>query len=100
MLIKQGVVMCFLNDQIRTALAVIQEVYEGLLEEPVCTAGCDGNHKVNSKHYVNDAVDLRLPHKDNIPLIVAQLKAKLGSKFYVLLEVDHIHVQYGQPTVI
>ena len=89
--------MCFLNYEIRGALLTVQQVYDKYGLEPVCTAGADGNHKVNSKHYVNDAIDLRLPPKSIVDNIIEDLKARLGNKFYVLLEVDHIHIQWGLP---
>ena len=97
MLLKMGVIIAFLNPEIRTALATIEQVFITVGQEAILTAGADGNHKVNSLHYHNDAVDLRLPYKDDIEKVVQRLKDALGSRFYVLHEVDHIHVQYSQP---
>ena len=97
MLLKMGVIIAFLNPEIRTALATIDKVFETVGEEAILTAGADGNHKVNSLHYHNDAVDLRLPYKDDIEKVTQRLKDALGAKFYVLLEADHIHVQFGLP---
>jgi hypothetical protein len=95
MLLKLGVVISQLNPEIRGALAVIEDFHNSIASEAVITAGADGNHKVNSLHYHNDAVDVRLQGKIPHDTYVSSLQAKLGPKFFVLHEVDHYHVQYG-----
>jgi hypothetical protein len=46
-----------------------------------------------SLHYRGFAVDLRLP-TDNKEEIRAELAASLGAEYDVILEIDHIHIEY------
>jgi hypothetical protein len=60
------------------------------------TSGVDGAHKHNSKHYTYDALDIR---RFNIPAklldtYLTQLRGRLGKDYDVVLESDHIHVEY------
>lgn len=62
----------------------------------VVTSGSDGKHKEQSKHYTHEALDLRtknLSVSDRDALLVA-LRRRLGNSYDVVLEEDHIHVEY------
>ncbi len=60
------------------------------------TSGTDGTHMKGSKHYEGNALDLR--RKNMTPDVLAQyllvLKERLGRDYDVVLERDHIHVEY------
>lgn len=65
------------------------------------TSGKDGKHKLGSKHYTGDAVDLGCKEFDSEEnrAFVANLKSSLGMDFDVLWENvgsanEHIHVEY------
>lgn len=62
----------------------------------VVTSGCDGQHQVNSKHYTNEAIDLRTFHLqgDELHTVVQAMQDTLGKDFDVVIEGDHLHVEY------
>ena len=60
------------------------------------TSCTDGKHSRASLHYTGNAVDLRIW---NIPEnrrkeLVAKLSLALGAEYDVVLEKDHIHIEY------
>lgn len=62
----------------------------------VITSASDGKHGPNSLHYKGRALDLRT---NNVPrhalsALHADLKSALGPQFDVVLETDHIHLEY------
>jgi uncharacterized protein YcbK (DUF882 family) len=57
------------------------------------TSGTDGVHKVGSFHYTGEALDFRLPPVP-IHLFVAAMQQHLGRAYQVIVETDHIHVEY------
>jgi hypothetical protein len=91
--IKPGVQMRTLSPQMLLAIIEADRILEGSL---VVTSVSDGTHSSGSLHYVGLAADFRLPLE---PLdFVAQLKESLGAEFDVVIEKDHVHVEY-QPKV-
>ena len=60
--------------------------------EAVITSGRDGVHKEGSFHYQGKAFDLRTWHV--LEALNAALKEEFGPHYDVLLEKDHIHVEY------
>lgn len=81
---------------INEILAAGQVVY-GRYDVPcIVTAGSDGHHGEHSKHYTNEALDLRVFHlkPDDIQPVVKGLKELLGKDFDIVLEKDHVHVEY------
>lgn len=94
MLLKLGVAIDKLNPEIRRALLAIETVYQEQSQEPVITSTYDGNHMASSLHYHNDAIDLRLPTMATRITITERIKEKLGHDYDVVLESDHIHVEY------
>lgn len=93
--IKQGVVFKEINDkylQIFEALTLLP--FKGYV--PTITSGNDGTHLKNSYHYTNAALDVRvndLP-KDSWLTYRDVLQRRLGPKFQVILEKDHLHCEY------
>ena len=103
MQIKDGVTMAVLRPQIVLALLVAERVYDEYHAELVVTSLCDGKHKVGSLHYKGDAADLRiwnLPGWQSeeepgvAPVVAAKLQSKLGDNYDVVLEKDHIHMEF------
>ena len=70
----------------RTALKVLSS------GEMVVTSARDGKHKDNSLHYVGKAVDLRI--RDYVDTWAMYLHNTLGKDWDVVIESDHIHVEY------
>ena len=62
----------------------------------VITSGTDGTHKVGSKHYGGDALDFRTSNipADLLNLYIARVKARLGKHYDVVLEGDHLHIEF------
>ena len=72
----------------------------GQPEDIVITSANDSTHKANSKHYSNEALDVRSKSfdADARAAFIAALKRELGEAFTVLYEGDgtpnqHFHVQ-------
>src|SRR4030095_736368 len=64
---------------------------------PTITSAVDGTHMATSKHYTGDALDWRIwesNQKGVTSSIVEELKYYLGSDYDVILETDHIHIEY------
>ena len=70
----------------RTALHVLSS------GEMVVTSVRDGKHKEHSLHYVGQAVDLRT--RDFTDMWAHYLRNALGKDWDVVVESDHIHVEY------
>lgn len=96
-MIKPGVDLRGLAPQMAVAYCIAQDVYrEKVGMSCVITSGSDGKHGPNSLHYSGKALDLRtnsLRPEQVHPVFVA-LKTALGGQFDVVLEEDHIHVEF------
>jgi hypothetical protein len=95
--LKQGVRVQGLRPEILLAAIVADGVYRDLdARDAVITSCVDGSHSPGSKHYVGAAIDLRIwtleeaKHKT----AVRMLKERLTDDYDVVLEHDHIHVEY------
>jgi len=93
MLIKAGVDISRLNREIRRALPKIQSVIDEVNEELIITSTYEGTHGEGSLHYHNDAFDMRYPGMNTVGVEKA-IKQKLGPKYDVVLEGDHIHIEW------
>ena len=65
----------------------------GQAKDYVITSCTEGTHKRASIHYMGGAGDLRRPTL-RAEEIVADMKGRLGDDFDVVLEPDHIHVEF------
>lgn len=87
-----------LQPQIVFALVVAESIFEKMFptQEMVITSVNDGAHMAGSKHYDGAAVDLRIAALNTLAVKqwVEALRAKLGRHFDVVLESDHLHVEY------
>lgn len=107
--VKEGADVRFLTATLWAALPRIEAIFEQDTPKEyqfVITSGTDGKHVDGSKHYTGNAVDIRTWYRaatgDQVWLsaaTLAQIKADLdralGSKWYTLIEPDHIHIQYN-----
>jgi len=93
MLLKPGVDISRLRPPIRRALCVLDEIYKKYDSELVITSTYDGNHLPCSLHYQHLAVDFRFP-KSQINMVVSEIRNRLGSDYDVVVESDHIHLEY------
>lgn len=61
----------------------------------VITSAKDGKHHDGSLHYVGRAIDIRIWKIANrAQQVIAEMKAQLGPEYDVVLEEDHIHLEY------
>lgn len=82
---------------LQRAHSIASAIYASLGVPFLVTSGTDGKHSAGSLHYSGNAMDLRrwdLDAKGVTAQAVSMLKSQLGSEFDVVLESDHIHVEY------
>ena len=63
---------------------------------PVITSANDGQHMDGSKHYSDEAWDLRIRNLEagTIEEIARMLRVDLGKDWDIVVEKDHLHVEY------
>lgn len=80
------------------ALIVILNTYFELRigKELVITSCTDGKHMKNSKHYSGYAIDIRIRHLSVCEMnnLLAWFKSHHDREFDMVVEKDHIHVEY------
>jgi len=94
MLLKLGVSIERLKRPIRRSLTVIDNIfkkYDGI--EAVITSTYEGTHMPSSLHYDDNAIDLRKSPVNSMNIVEA-LKKALGISYQIVLESDHIHLEY------
>lgn len=91
--IKTGVRIRGMQPEILLAVVVAHELFREQAQTLTITSCTDGRHKDGSHHYTGCAVDLRLPTAKP-DSVVAQLQNRLGADYDVILEGDHIHLEY------
>ena len=94
--IKPGVKLLGVQPIMLFASHVVEGVYTEFGIDCVITSGTDGEHGNHSHHYKGLAFDFRTR---NVPTYRLQtlfklIQERLGSNFQVVLESDHIHVEY------
>lgn len=91
-----------LRPEIVIGLTIANDVFREFGFDCIVTAGIDGSHSRGSIHYKGLAVDLRTRH---VPAaehqkVVGKLQERLGDDFDVVLEGDHVHLEYDPKTPI
>jgi|SRR3990167_181501 len=86
--------------ELHPAIRYVCDVISLVAREPVITSASDSIHKKGSLHYgiKGDsrcrAIDLRTKNLSNTEEVVKELKRRLGPDFDVVLEIDHLHIEY------
>ena len=82
------------------AFVIIASVYDNYGVKCVITEGTGGKHSEGSLHYVGLALDFRTRDMTDkmAEVLVMKIKEALGDQYDVVLEKDHIHVEF-QPKV-
>lgn len=79
------------------AAIVAEQLYKKYGTEVVITSANDGKHKDDSLHYYGMALDLRTFSLNGREAFVAsELQRLLGDSYDVVLEKDHIHVEFDK----
>ena len=95
--VKPSVSLKGLDQKMHPTLNKAGKIWQKYGKTLVVTSTVEGKHCKGSKHYSGLAFDLRTRYfKKNIQAQVTnELSAELGQDFQVLLEKDHIHVEYN-----
>lgn len=121
---KKGVKIAGLVPEVVAILPVVNDVYKGFGYECWVTAGLNGKHMKNSKHYTGEAIDIRtrvfcpahvtatirrLEKNNNVillnkfrqavidrmtDLVVTALKGRLTDEFDIVPHPTHIHIEF------
>ena len=93
---KQGVRIFGLTPEILWALDQCNDVFDGHGENTTVTSGRGDVHSRQSLHYTGCAIDIRTRHidKSKLPSIVEHLNSTLGKNYDVILEGNHLHIEY------
>lgn len=96
MKLKRGVKLNGVKPELLFGLVICDTKMAELGFECIVTSVCDGVHSSGSLHYAGYACDLRISHiKSEQPQFVAAvLSDSLGDEFDVVLEKDHIHLEF------
>ena len=93
-MIKNGVDLRGLSPQMAIAYTIACRCSGP--DDCVITSANDSKHGPNSLHYKGQALDLRTRHLNGqgLQAVYLKLKESLGEQFDVVLESDHIHVEW------
>lgn len=94
MRLKTGVKLTGLRAELFVAIMVADQVYAEVGRELVITSVVDSKHSATSLHYAGSAFDCRIYDDMDNEKIKATIKERLGIDFDVILEGNHIHVEY------
>jgi len=98
LLLKPGVRVAGMRPEILFAIIAAERVCAEMGVDCVVTACVDGVHQAGSLHYCGLAVDLRSRNfrPGDADKAIARIKQCLGADYDVVLENDHIHVEFDQ----
>jgi hypothetical protein len=96
MQLKADVKVKGLQPEILLAIMVAKEVYADAGQTFTITSICDGKHSDASLHYKGQAVDIRTRDLSGVTAldIASRIKIRLGGDYDVVVEGDHIHVEF------
>ena len=99
--IKQGVLPHGIQPEILLAILICSSVFDELGQKFTITSLYDGDHMPGSLHKQGKAFDIRIFDLRGIlaHVVCDRLHDALGSVYTVILEPDHIHVEYDYEKV-
>ena len=99
-MIKPGVKLLGVRPELIVGLMACQSIYQRHGIDFVITSVRDGKHSHNSLHYSGQAADLRTRQmsKGTAKQIVAEISTAVGNQFDVILESNHIHIEFQPHT--
>lgn len=97
MKLKPTVNLLGLHPKMQIANSIAATIYFKYSYEFVITAAIEGGHTSKSLHPYGRACDYRIKNIktwDEVKAMTEELKDQLGADYAVILEKDHIHVEY------
>lgn len=78
------------------AIVITNQVFQSYGAELIITSILNGRHSRKSLHYTGSAFDIRIKHLAELTInkIYRQLKESLLEDFDIILESNHIHIEY------
>ncbi len=94
--LKPGVRLTGIRPELIIAVIAAERVYEEAGLDFTITGCVEGKHSIGSLHYAGAAIDIRTRNVPaaEAPKLVARIKECLGGDFDVVLESDHVHLEY------
>lgn len=94
--LKDGVKPAGMRPELLLGMIVALSVYQKYEYDFVITSLLDSKHSRGSLHYSGAAVDLRTRHmkQEHKRLIANEINEALGPDYDVILEKDHIHMEF------
>lgn len=95
--LKEGVRLLGIRPELVMAVFIVERIYDEAGWTLIVTSVVDGQHMRNSLHYVGAAFDFNPPQRD-VAHFRALIANALGSDYDVVIESDHMHIEW-QPEV-
>ena len=97
--VKPRVILRGLNKKMLPVFLKAPDIWRKHGKNMVITSGLEGKHCKNSRHFAGMALDLRSLNLDRNARsqVRNELAGALGSEYWILMENDHIHVEYNPP---
>ena len=94
---KGSVTLNGVKPEVVTALIVCNDIYANYGQDMVVTSITEGTHGKGSLHYVGFAFDLRtrnFQYPKDIDLVVKDMREYLTEEFDIIIEKDHLHIEF------
>lgn len=97
--IKEGVTLKGMSTEIIVALAEAEVLHRKLFDRELVVTEGMASRSYNSKHTTGNAFDMRIWRLTSYEkhVFLQLLRSRLGPQYDVVLEQDHIHVEYDPP---
>jgi hypothetical protein len=91
-----------INSRLADIIIATSNAYLRQGADTIITSGNDATHSAASLHYKDMALDFRTRHVTTavLAVIVAEIKTKLGNNYDVIIESDHLHIEYDPKVVV
>ena len=94
--LKPGVRITGIRPEILFAVVAVERAYAEAGFDTMVTSCLEGQHSSGSFHYAGAAADLRTNQvpTDRLQPLVEKIRVALGGDFDVILEADHLHIEF------